>query len=233
MNIESGNVWNQFLVSSVLLSLYAVTKELSQIWGSPFLPGPSRTRGAAGPSSGSGYVFLHWSWCWFYYFQSREKSSHIDLGRRKSGDCTSCISNNFGVKFDRFYQWQFARTVHFFSDSTAWWNCCLNFSNFTLKGSFTSWRLFFIWSFTTLSRYLWKSWSSLDKEWWSASIFCWSVNSFCEISDSVPLFSLWDDRAGFAIIFWSSFNRTRFRKLPSVVLMHVCGTNCENRRAQG
>jgi len=51
MNIESGNVRNQFLVSSVLVSLYAVTKELSQIWWPPFFPGLG---GTGGPSSGSG-----------------------------------------------------------------------------------------------------------------------------------------------------------------------------------
>jgi len=32
MNIERVNVWNQFFPSSVLVSLYAVTKVLSQIW---------------------------------------------------------------------------------------------------------------------------------------------------------------------------------------------------------
>jgi len=44
MNIESGN---QFLVSSVLKSLYAVTKVLSQIWA------PSRRGDTGGPSSSS------------------------------------------------------------------------------------------------------------------------------------------------------------------------------------
>ena len=33
MNIERGNVRNQFLVSSFLVSLYAATKVLGQIWG--------------------------------------------------------------------------------------------------------------------------------------------------------------------------------------------------------
>jgi len=42
VNIESLNVWSQFLVSSVLMSLYAAIKVLSQIWGSPFRPSPSR-----------------------------------------------------------------------------------------------------------------------------------------------------------------------------------------------
>jgi len=41
MNIERGNMWNQFLVSSVLVSSYAVTKVLSPIWGAPFYEGPS------------------------------------------------------------------------------------------------------------------------------------------------------------------------------------------------
>jgi len=40
MNIERGNVRNQFLVSSVLVSLYAVTKVLGQIWGPLFCPPP-------------------------------------------------------------------------------------------------------------------------------------------------------------------------------------------------
>jgi len=35
-NIERGNVWNQFLVSSLLVFLYAVTKVLSQILGPLF-----------------------------------------------------------------------------------------------------------------------------------------------------------------------------------------------------
>jgi len=38
MSIEMGNVCNQFLMSSVLVSLYAVTKVLSQIWGTSFCP---------------------------------------------------------------------------------------------------------------------------------------------------------------------------------------------------
>jgi len=42
MNIERGNVRNQFLVSSVLVSLYAVTNVLGQISGPP--------------SSSSGYI---------------------------------------------------------------------------------------------------------------------------------------------------------------------------------
>jgi len=37
MNIERGN---QFLVSSVLVSLYAITKVLGQIWGSSFCSSP-------------------------------------------------------------------------------------------------------------------------------------------------------------------------------------------------
>jgi len=43
---------NQFLVSSVLVFLYAVTKVLSQIWGPPFargLPWPGST-GALSPA---------------------------------------------------------------------------------------------------------------------------------------------------------------------------------------
>jgi len=39
-------------VSSALLSLYSVTKVLSQIWGPPFFP-PPRAGGHGGPSSGS------------------------------------------------------------------------------------------------------------------------------------------------------------------------------------
>ena len=40
MNIEMGNVWNQFLVSSVLVALYAVTKVLSQTLSPPFCLSP-------------------------------------------------------------------------------------------------------------------------------------------------------------------------------------------------
>jgi len=46
MNIDKGNVWNQFLVSSVLVSL-AVTKVLGQIRGS--LPGRG-VRGSLPPA---------------------------------------------------------------------------------------------------------------------------------------------------------------------------------------
>jgi len=53
MNIESGNVWNQFLVSSVLVSLYAVTKVLSQIGGPLFARVPPAEGGTGGSSSGS------------------------------------------------------------------------------------------------------------------------------------------------------------------------------------
>jgi len=37
------------------VSLYAVTKALSEIWGAPFFPGPPRPGGTGGPSSGSGH----------------------------------------------------------------------------------------------------------------------------------------------------------------------------------
>jgi len=47
---------NQFLVSSVLVSLYAVTKVLSQIWGPPFCLASPRPGGTGGPSSGSARV---------------------------------------------------------------------------------------------------------------------------------------------------------------------------------
>jgi len=40
MKIERKIVCNQFLVSSDLVSLYAVTKVLRQIWGPPFCPVP-------------------------------------------------------------------------------------------------------------------------------------------------------------------------------------------------
>jgi len=52
MNIERGNVWNQFLVSSVLVSLYAVTKVLSQIWG------PSFARATPGREYGGAFLRL-------------------------------------------------------------------------------------------------------------------------------------------------------------------------------
>ena len=57
-------------------------------------------------------VFIHWiSEGRFYCFQSREKwFLHTDLGQRKSCDYTSCILNEFGVKSDKFFQWQFAQT---------------------------------------------------------------------------------------------------------------------------
>jgi len=48
MNIERGNVRNQLFVSSDLVSLYAATKALSQIRGSPFCLGPPG-RGVRGP----------------------------------------------------------------------------------------------------------------------------------------------------------------------------------------
>ena len=51
MNIERGNVWNQFLVSSDLVSLYDVTKVLR--FCGPFLPGASPAGETRGPSSGS------------------------------------------------------------------------------------------------------------------------------------------------------------------------------------
>jgi len=94
--------------------------------------------------------------------------------------------------------------------------------------------LFFIWSFSTLSRYFSKSWSSLDQqEWWSASIFCCSANSLCEVSDSsLCTFIARRQRACLTIIFWSSFNRTWFGKLQSAMLTHVRGTNGHNRRAK-
>jgi len=53
MNIERGNVRNQFLMSSVLVSLYAVTKVLGQMWGPIFCPSPARPGGTGGPSSDS------------------------------------------------------------------------------------------------------------------------------------------------------------------------------------
>jgi len=40
MKVERGNVRNQFLVSSVLVPLYAVTKVLGQIWGPLFARPP-------------------------------------------------------------------------------------------------------------------------------------------------------------------------------------------------
>ena len=43
---------NYFLVSSVPMSLYAVTKVLGQIWGPSFARGP-RLGGTGDPSSGS------------------------------------------------------------------------------------------------------------------------------------------------------------------------------------
>jgi len=48
---------NQFLVSSVLVFLYAVTKVLSQIWG-PLLPGASPGRGVRGP------LLRLWKYLW-------------------------------------------------------------------------------------------------------------------------------------------------------------------------
>ena len=39
-----------------------------------------------------------------HYFHRRVKSFHTDLGRRKSSDCTSRISIDFGVKWDKFFQ---------------------------------------------------------------------------------------------------------------------------------
>ena len=53
-NIETVNVWNQVLLSSVLASLHAATKVLSQIWGPPFCPHP--------PAGGYGEPFLR---LWF------------------------------------------------------------------------------------------------------------------------------------------------------------------------
>jgi len=52
MNIERGNMWNQFLVSSGLVSLHAATKVLSRIWGPPFCsPPPGRgIRGVLPPA---------------------------------------------------------------------------------------------------------------------------------------------------------------------------------------
>ena len=51
MNSEKGNVWNQSLVSSVLVSLYAVTKVPSQIWGPRFARGtPGGDMGFLPPS---------------------------------------------------------------------------------------------------------------------------------------------------------------------------------------
>jgi len=46
---ERGNVWNQYLVSAVLVCLYALTKVFCQIWG-PILPDP--------PGRGYGDSFL-------------------------------------------------------------------------------------------------------------------------------------------------------------------------------
>jgi len=46
MNLERGN---QFLVSSVLVSLYAVTKVLGQIWGPPFCSGIATAGGNGRP----------------------------------------------------------------------------------------------------------------------------------------------------------------------------------------
>jgi len=49
MNIERGNVRNQFFVCSDLVSLYATTKVLSQIWGPLFCSGPPSAGGYGGP----------------------------------------------------------------------------------------------------------------------------------------------------------------------------------------
>jgi len=49
MNIERGNVWNQFLVSSALVSLYAVTKVYSVRFGGPLFARALPAGGYGGP----------------------------------------------------------------------------------------------------------------------------------------------------------------------------------------
>jgi len=60
MDIERWNVWNQFMVSLVLVSLYGVTNVLTQIWG-PLIAYAPRPGGAVGHSSGFEHKpIIHW-----------------------------------------------------------------------------------------------------------------------------------------------------------------------------
>ena len=84
---------------------------------------------------------------------SEQRKVHIDLVQRKTCECKSCISNDFGVEWKWVLPMAVCTNGCTSFSSTGWWKSCLNFSNFTLKRSFTPRRLFFIWSFSTLPRY--------------------------------------------------------------------------------
>jgi len=95
MNIERGDVWNQFLVSSVLVSLYSVTNVLSQIWRHLFGRAPFRPWGTGGPSSGSvstvRLVVLPDGWIFYFVSSSFPpcRMSVVILRQRRTTDANS------------------------------------------------------------------------------------------------------------------------------------------------